>query len=331
MRAQLGGHDRDLVDRRDAGAAAQLGAQRLEQEIARVGDAAADHDSLRPQQHDRAREHAAHVLAGAGERGSRLRVTRPRRRAASATVGCPAAAAIASAPAIRSRQPRLPQPHSGPVRIHGRVADLARVTEPEMEAAVDHHAAADAGAEGDADEIAGAAAGAEPQLRERERADVVDQRDRPPERRADRPRDRAPDPVAEQVRQQRAGAALARRSGPAARARPSPARRTAPHGRAAERGDPLEDRVRPVGRRRRARVGREDARRAAASWTSSGPPATSWAAAGPALASSAALAGDDRGLDVRAAEIEPEMERHRAVHPPSTVSTLPVANGAVAR
>jgi hypothetical protein len=34
--------------------------------------------------------------------------------AAPSTLSRPAAAAIASAPAIRSRQPRLPQPQSGP-------------------------------------------------------------------------------------------------------------------------------------------------------------------------------------------------------------------------
>ena len=40
---------------------------------------------------------------------------------------------------------------------------------------------------------------------------------------------------------------------------------------------------------------------------------------------------DKRPLHVRPAEVEPDVERHRAVHPPSTVRTAPVTNGAVAR
>ena len=39
---------------------------------------------------------------------------------------------------------------------------------------------------------------------------------------------------------------------------------------------------------------------------------------------------EDDPLDVRRAEIEPEVP-HRTAQPPSTVSTVPVTNGAVAR
>ena len=44
-----------------------------------------------------------------------------------------------------------------------------------------------------------------------------------------------------------------------------------------------------------------------------------------------AVALEHDALDRRAAEVEAEVAAHRAVQPPSTVSTAPVTNGAVAR
>ena len=171
-----------------------------------------------------------------------------------------------------------------------------------MQPPADDHAAADARSERDADEVLGPAAGAQPQLGQRQSADVVDERDRQPERRADRAGDRAPGPVAEQVRKQRAGPG---RGVEVARQREARRLRLAERrgDGAAERGDPLEHGVLAVRGIGRPDVGGEHAERRV----------------------------DDRGLDVGAAEVQPEMHAHRAVHPPSTVSTLPVANGAVAR
>ena len=39
----------------------------------------------------------------------------------------------------------------------------------------------------------------------------------------------------------------------------------------------------------------------------------------------------DDPLDVRSSQVEPEVAAHLAVQPPSTTSTVPVTNGAVAR
>ena len=159
-------------------AAADLRADRAEQELARVGDAAADDDALGPQQDDRVRQRAADELArarecgdrglvaGAGGVGGRLHGRLPGGRGDRLGARHPVEAAAVAAAAQRA------------VGIDRRVPDLARVAEPEVQAAADHHAAADAGAERDADEIRRSAPGAEAQLGERERAHVVDQRDR---------------------------------------------------------------------------------------------------------------------------------------------------------
>ena len=71
VRPELGGDDRDVVDRGDAGAAADLRTDRAEQELAGVGDAAADDDALGPQQDDRVRDRARRELARARECGDR--------------------------------------------------------------------------------------------------------------------------------------------------------------------------------------------------------------------------------------------------------------------
>ena len=49
------------------------------------------------------------------------------------------------------------------------------------------------------------------------------------------------------------------------------------------------------------------------------------------LAVRVAVVLEHDALDRRAAEVEAEVAAHRAVQPPSTVSTAPVTNGAVAR
>ena len=49
----------------------------------------------------------------------------------------------------------------------------------------------------------------------------------------------------------------------------------------------------------------------------------------PRAATSAVLQDDP--LDVRSSQVEPEVAAHLAVQPPSTTSTVPVTNGAVAR
>jgi hypothetical protein len=182
------------------------------------------------------------------------------------------------------------------------VADLAGVPESEVQPSADHHAAAHAGPQRDAHEVGRAAPRAQPQLRQRQRADVVDERHGNAQRGADRAGDRAADPVPAQVRQQHAGAPLGIE---VARQR-QPGRHGLPERRGrgpAQRRDAREHRVRPVLGAGRAGVGGEHAE--------------------PVV--------DDRGLDVRAAEVEPQMEAHRAVHPPSTVSTVPVTNRAPAR
>ena len=79
----------------------------------------------------------------------------PARAAATAAsaVSVPQAAAIRSARANASRQPRLPQPHDRPVRVDRLVADLAgRPVVAEMDLAVDRDHAADARAERQPDE-----------------------------------------------------------------------------------------------------------------------------------------------------------------------------------
>ena len=137
-------------------------------------------------------QHAAHVPARALERRARDRIARPRRRGRFGH----ALAAGRGGDRLGARHPvqaaAVPASAQRAVRIDRRMPDLAGVAEPEVQPAADHHAAADAGPERDAHEVARTAAGAEAQLGQRERADVVDERDRHAERRADRAGDRPP-------------------------------------------------------------------------------------------------------------------------------------------
>ena len=116
--SQDAGVDRDLAGGRDGRAADGL-AQRLEQQVAGLGQLAADEDALGGEQVARAGDGAAEGAAGVGDDAPAADVARLRlqddlaqgrrspwrRRSGSRT---------ASAPAKASRQPRLPQRQTGP-------------------------------------------------------------------------------------------------------------------------------------------------------------------------------------------------------------------------
>jgi hypothetical protein len=126
---------------------------------------------------------------------------------------------------------------------------------------------------------------------------VVDQVYRTPERLLQRRRDRAADPVAVQVGQEDASAVAVEE------ARQGDADRVDPASRARERGQPLEHRGDTFLGSRRLRTALDDP-----------------------------LALEHDELDLRSADVQAKvLARHRAVQPPSTVSTAPVTKGAVAR
>ncbi len=114
-RPELGRHDLDRGQVGRPHAATELGSDRLEQEVAGGRHAAADDDAVRGHDDD-------HVGDADAEPAARSRPDRPgpgrRRPGAAATaasgVSVPQAAANRSARANASRQPRLPQPHTGP-------------------------------------------------------------------------------------------------------------------------------------------------------------------------------------------------------------------------
>ena len=112
-------------------------------------DPAADHDPVRRDDRDHVRDPDAEIAARPG----RGRPSPARRRPgpatnASSAVAVPHAAAIWSARANASRQPRLPQPHHRPVGIDRLVAELAgRAVVALVDPAVDRDHAADPGPE----------------------------------------------------------------------------------------------------------------------------------------------------------------------------------------
>ncbi len=177
------------------------------------------------------------------------------------------------------------------------VADLAGpVVDAEVQAPAEDEPAADPGAAHDADHVVGAARCTDTRLGEREGVAVVDEPDGKVERTRERLADRPPGPVAGEVREEDA----------AALGVDEPRERDADRGDRAgvprKPGDAVEDRLGPV--LRRGRLGR---------------------------AVHDLVAVEDDELHVGAADVEPDPARHRAVQPPSTVSTAPVTNGAVAR
>ena len=187
--------------------------------------------------------------------------------------------------------------------VDGRVAELARAPVAELQTPPDDDRAADAGAEREEGGRVAAARRSQSRLGEAERPRVVDQRRRHAECRLHRvahrhavPRLRAEvrdEPTHAGVEVEHAGDGHARRVDAAGLGRE----------RAAELAQLLDDRLRRLVR------ARGDLRRRH-----------------PAM-----LAVEHDSLDGRAAEIEAEVQAHRAIQAPSTVSTAPVTNAAVAR
>ena len=185
----------------------------------------------------------------------------------------------------------------GAVLLHRVVAELAgALLRPEVQTSVEHEPAADPRAADDAHHVVGAASRSETRLGQRERVPVVDQVHVAPERRGERPADRAAAPVAEQIgEEERVPVGVEEpRQGDADRVDLARG--------ACELDHPLEHGLRAALVRACRCLGEH--RRV--------------------------VAVEQRELDVRAAEVEAEAP-HRAVQPPSTVSTVPVTNGAVAR
>ena len=181
------------------------------------------------------------------------------------------------------------------------MSELARrAVVPEVQPAAEDEPAADAGPDHEEGRVVAAAGCTEPPLGEGEGARVVDERDRDAERVLERRDRRDAAPVAGEVRQERDRAGLRveepRQADARTIDRPGLGER-AP----ADLGEPCDDRRRPL-----LRMGRRVPLR------------------------DEAVVLDDGPLHVRPAQVEPERP-HLAVQPPSTVSTAPVTNGAVAR
>ena len=189
------------LEHRAVAAAGELGgegrADRVEQQVAGLADAAADHDDRRVEHGGQGGDALAEPAAQLGELLDGERVAVLRRRAvisgpviasgspparssrSPASSEPPRAAARASRTSAEplaycSRQPRLPQPHRHAVRHDPQVADLGADAEgAAVQRAVEHDAAADAGADGDQQQVVDVVAGAEGELAPRRGVGVV--------------------------------------------------------------------------------------------------------------------------------------------------------------
>lgn len=168
---------------------------------------------------------------------------------------------------------------------------------------VDDDSAAHTGPDGDEHSRSATPSSTELRLADGERPRVVDEHRRRAERLPDRARDRGARPVAREVGKERGRAGVDVED--TGHANPDRVRRRAVQSAPADLRQARDDPVRPFVRVRRGRACGRHSRKA--------------------------VPFDKRPLHVRPAEVEPEVERHRAVHPPSTVRTAPVTNGAVAR
>ena len=116
------------------------------------------HDPLGRDDRDHVGDPDPEISTDLGERRRSRRASPARARAiASSAVAVPHAAAIWSARANASRQPRLPQPHHGPVGLDRLVADLAgRAVVSLVDPAVDRDHATDPGPQREPDHRRGA-------------------------------------------------------------------------------------------------------------------------------------------------------------------------------
>ena len=196
-RAELGGHDLDLGQRRRVHAVPHLRPDRVEQEVAGRRDAAADDDPVGRQDGDHVADPDAEIAADLGQPGQCPGVAGPGRfdrrlgRRGPARRGDPVGTRERLETAVVAAAARRP------IRIDRLVPDLAgRAVVPEHDPAVDRDHPTDARPEGEADHRRRPAARPEAELRQPERAGVVDQVDGDAEDGRHRGRDRTARPVA---------------------------------------------------------------------------------------------------------------------------------------
>ena len=185
--AERSGQDRDVVGRGADGAAAQGGGERVEQQVARGGEVAADDDPLRVEQVAERRDGAADggagvadrpraarvAVAGGGDHGGQGGILERAAQRGEDRLGAGEGLEAAAVAAAADRA----------VRGDDRVADLARrAARAAVGAAAHDQARPDAGRELEVGEVPGAAAGAPHPLAERAEARVVLHLDRVAER-----------------------------------------------------------------------------------------------------------------------------------------------------
>ena len=273
--------------------------ERLEQQLARLGDAAADHDALRREEDGQVRDRDPDQRAGARERLDRGGLPGARARPRSSNDALPAARAIAraageqlEAAAVAAVAGRAVGQQRCGGRPRPRDASTPRWSRPPSTSPpptpVPQTMHITSSAPRAAPSRASASANACPSLISATGCSNPA---------SSSVRSGWPDPIAVEVGEEQRGAVA----------------------------------VEEPGERDPDRVDRADAADPAR------PSAPSTAAGPPSLGERRRLVGgcelavlEQRELDVRPAEVEAERS-HRAVQPPSTVSTAPVTNGAVAR
>jgi hypothetical protein len=157
---QLGGHELDLVEGGGSDALSELLADRLEQEVARRGDAATDDHPIGRDDRDHVGDADPEVAPDDGQSGEGSRVAGLGGHDGRLGRGRPAGGGDAIRPGERLETAMVPAATRRAVGVDRLMADLTgRAVVAELDAAVDGDHAADPGSERQADDRSGASPG----------------------------------------------------------------------------------------------------------------------------------------------------------------------------